>query len=96
MKTSHPKQIAVSLSTVLQELGLGQRIKQVKALDLWKEVVGEQIARVTSPDRIDNGKLVVRVHNAPWRNELLFLKREIIMKLNNALGETIVKDIHFR
>ena len=96
MKTSSPKQVDAVLSSVLRELGIGQKIKQLNALELWNDVVGEQIARVTSPERIERGQLVVRVSKAPWRNELMFLKKEIIAKLNNALGEEIVKDIRFR
>ena len=96
MKASNPKPIETVLASVLQELGLGSRIRQLKVLDVWAEAVGEQIAKVTSPDRIERGKLIVRVKKAPWRNELIFLKRDIIAKLNQILGEEIVKEIIFR
>lgn len=96
MRTSNPKPIDRVLSSVLQELGIGSRIRQLKVLDVWAEAVGEQIAKVTSPDRIERGKLIVRVKRAPWRNELVFLKKDIIGKLNHVLGEDIVKDIIFR
>jgi len=96
MKRSEPKELGVALAAVLKDLGLGKKIKQVKALDVWRRVVGERIAQVAVPERIDEGKLVVRVSKAPWRNELVFLKREIIAKLNAALGDEVVKDIHFR
>lgn len=96
MKTSNPKALGSVLNAVITELGIGQRVKQLKVLDIWPEVVGKQIAGVTSPERINAGKLVVRVSKAPWRNELLFLKKEIIAKLNKTVGEEIVKDIIFR
>lgn len=96
MKASEPKQLGVALAAVLHDLGLGKKMKQVKALEIWKQVVGERIAKVTSPERIDGGKLVIRVSKAPWRNELVFLKKEIIAKLNAVLGEGVVQDIHFR
>lgn len=96
MKTSNPKSLGTVLETVIAELGIGQRVKQLKVLDLWPDVVGKQIAGVTNPERINGGKLVIRVSKAPWRNELLFLKKEIMLKLNKAIGEDIVKDIIFR
>lgn len=96
MKTPDPKSLDSVLATVLRELGVGRRIKQLKALDIWAEVVGKQIADATNAERIDGGKLVIRVSKAPWRNELLFLKKEIIAKLNKALGEEVVKDIILR
>ncbi len=96
MKVSNPKSIDRVLATLIQELGLGPRIKQLKVLDVWVEAVGEQIAKVTRPDRIERGKLIVHVKKAPWRNELIFLKKDIIAKLNRILGEEIVKEIIFR
>jgi predicted nucleic acid-binding Zn ribbon protein len=96
MKTPEPKTLEKALVSVLEELGLGKKIRQLRALEVWNEAVGERIARVATPERIDGGKLVVRVSNAPWRSELVFLKKEIMVKLNKALGEEVVKEIHFR
>ncbi len=96
MKASNPEPIDRALATLIQELGIGSRIKQLKVLDVWAEVVGEHIAKVTRPDRIERGKLVVHVKKATWRNELTFLKKDIIAKLNQILGEEIVKEIIFR
>lgn len=96
MKTSEPKQLSLLLNDVMTELGIGQRIKQMRVLEVWARTVGKQIAEATEAERISGGKLVVRVKKAPWRNELIFLKKEIIAKLNSTMGEEIVKDIIFR
>jgi predicted nucleic acid-binding Zn ribbon protein len=96
MKTSEPKQLSLLLDDVMTELGIARRIKEMRALELWAGTVGKQIADSTEAERISGGKLVVRVKRAPWRNELIFLKKEIIAKLNKAIGEEVVKDIIFR
>jgi predicted nucleic acid-binding Zn ribbon protein len=96
MKPSRPKPIESVLSDVLAKLGLGKRLAQWRAVEIWSDVVGEQIARAATADRIDQGKLIVRVNSSVWRNELVFLKADIIKKLNDALGDDIVKDIVFR
>ena len=36
-----------------------------------------------------------RVKDPVWRNELQFFKAEIIKKLNDKIGRTVVKDIKF-
>ena len=51
--------------------------------------------KVTTAVKIENGILTVRVNNSPWRNELVLLKADLIGKINEALGETIVRDIRF-
>jgi predicted nucleic acid-binding Zn ribbon protein len=96
MKDPDPREIGKALAALLGELGIGPRLKQYEVVERWHELVGEQISRVTVPERMDNGKLFVHVLKATWRNELIFLKAELIAKINQALGQEIVKDIIFR
>jgi len=96
MRTSHPKPIADILMATLKQLGLGTKIKQHEVLDLWSQVVGDQIARVTSAESIREGKLFITVKHSAWRNELLFLKQELIQKINDKMNQEIIKDIIFR
>ena len=96
MKTTSPHLIGNSIDAVLRQLGLGSTLLRYKILELWPVVVGEQIARVTVAERMDGNKLIVRVSRATWRNELVFLKKELMAKLNAAVNQEIVNDIIFR
>ena len=96
MKLSKPKQLSSSIESALQQLGLSARVKQYEVLDRWPSIVGEHIAKVTNPERIDRGRLIIRVTRSTWRNELTFLKKEIIAKINIAMKQEIVNDIIFR
>ncbi len=96
MKKSSPSQFSEGIGSVLRELGLGPRMKQYEVLELWKEVVGEQIAGVTEAEHISGGKLFVRVARPTWRNELVYLKKDLIEKLNTVLHERVVTDIIFK
>ena len=96
MKHSSPAKLSDGIGAVLRELGLGKKIRQYEVLDLWKEIVGEKIAGVTEAERITRGVLFVRVARPTWRNELVYLKKELIEKINDAFRETIVTDIVFR
>ncbi|MBI5217013.1 MAG: DUF721 domain-containing protein [Ignavibacteriae bacterium] len=96
MRASAPKQLGGVLESVIQNLGLGQRLKKAEALDRWSEIVGEQIARVTVPVRVEGDTLVVHVTSSVWRNELVFLKRELITKINKSVQKDLIKDIIFR
>ena len=89
------KSLGTAISDLVQTLGIGKRIREYDAVAEWGRAVGEQVARVTEARSIKQGVLVIRVSNGPWRNELQMLKPEIIQKVNKALGEEVVKDIHF-
>jgi len=90
------RQISDGLNDVIRELGLGKKIRQYEVIDLWKEVVGESIAGVREAEYVSGGKLFVRVARPTWRNELVYLKQDLMEKLNTALGDKIVTDIIFK
>jgi predicted nucleic acid-binding Zn ribbon protein len=94
-KKSNAEPIGKLLGDLLNALGLGKKLKQYEAVRVWQDVVGEKIASVATPTKIINGTLIVKVEKSTWRNELSLLKREIIIKINSALGEEVVKDIRF-
>jgi predicted nucleic acid-binding Zn ribbon protein len=96
VKKSGPKKLDIAISSLVDDLGLGLKIQQSKILDDWPVIVGEQIAKVTTAERLDAGKLFVHVARSTWRNELIFLKAELIAKINAYANQEIVKDIIFR
>jgi predicted nucleic acid-binding Zn ribbon protein len=91
-----PKMIGSSLKKILDSYGLLPRMKQYEIVNSWNEIVGEQISRVTKAEKMIHGTLIVRVEKPVWRNELLFLKKEIIAKINEIMKDEIVKDIIFK
>jgi hypothetical protein len=68
-------------------LGLDERMQELKILEIWKECVGETIAKFSKPVELRKNKLFVRVENAVWRYELSAKKNEIIAKLNIILNK---------
>lgn len=96
MKTTEPKLIGNAISSVIQQLGIGGKLKELEVLELWPNIVGEQIAKVTTAERIERGKLFIHVTRATWRNELVYLKKTLITKINTEMNREVVQDIIFR
>jgi len=96
MKTRQPKPMNSVIADTVRHLGLGPKLKQYEMFERWPSIVGKQIAKTAQPVRIEKGKLFVKVTQSAWRNELIFLKREIIEKINKAMDQEIIKDIIFR
>lgn len=92
---SRIKPLNDALGELVQKLGIGKKLREYEAVTRWEEIVGDQIARVSSPSGIEKGVLVVKVNNGPWRNELSLMKEAIIGKINASLGEKVVRDIRF-
>ncbi|MCR4440157.1 MAG: DUF721 domain-containing protein [bacterium] len=84
------------LDELLRNLGIEKRVKEQMAIALWPQAVGERIAQVSTPVRIRDGILFVRVASSTWRNELVFHKREILKRVNEAVGKAVIEDIRFQ
>lgn len=96
MKSRAPRAVGVLLQELVNELGIGQTLRQYNVITSWPSIVGEKIAGVTTPQRIENGILFVQVSTAPWRAELAMRRMEILEKVNTAAGKKVIRDIRFR
>jgi predicted nucleic acid-binding Zn ribbon protein len=91
-----PVSIQEAMLSLVRELGIAPRMAQYDVIAAWPDVVGPQIARVTAPQRMENGVLYVAVTTAPWRAELSMKRLELIEKLNTRIGTRVLNDIRFR
>jgi predicted nucleic acid-binding Zn ribbon protein len=83
------------LKEVVGSLGIQPQIKKYEIVNLWSEVAGQQVAKVTRAREVRDGRLFVEVESSAWRNELFYLKQELIQKLNRRVGQQVIHDILF-
>ena len=91
-----PVRIGLALEGLVRQLWISGKLSEYDVLTQWEEIVGAQVARVTVPERIDNGVLLVHVASAPWRAELTLRRREILDHIKARTGRDVVRDIRFR
>lgn len=84
------------LERFLKRKGFLKKINELKSRDLWLKVVGDDIVSNTQPIEVKNGILFIKVSNPVFSNELLYLKKEIIEKINKETGNKTIRDIHFK
>jgi predicted nucleic acid-binding Zn ribbon protein len=81
--TDRKKKRPESLGHLVANSGLAQRIDQAAIIPDWPNLVGPQIAAVTTPQSISaNGTLFVHVTTNAWMNELSLLEPELLRSLN--------------
>jgi predicted nucleic acid-binding Zn ribbon protein len=91
-----PATVAELLTEIFQDKPTGMRLKEGKIWLVWEKSVGEQIAARARPAGFRDGTLTVIVDNAPWMQQLTYLKKQIIARLNESIGEEMVKDIYLK
>ena len=72
---------------------LADRLDELDALQVWKELIGKQLENYIAEARMIKGKLLIKVKSAPLRNELSYKKTELISQINTKLGKEVVKEI---
>ncbi|HMK05058.1 MAG TPA: DUF721 domain-containing protein [Ferruginibacter sp.] len=77
----------------LQKSKLKTGIQALRIEDIWEELMGKTIAKYTDKIQIINNTLFITTTVAPLKNELLYQKEKIIERVNEALGEKLVKEV---
>jgi hypothetical protein len=68
-------------------------IQALQIEDVWEQIMGKTIARYTDKIQIQGKTLYITTSMAPLKQELLFQKENIIKRVNEILGEFVVKDV---
>jgi len=85
--------IGDALAKFLEQSRLRGSIQALQIGDVWEDIMGKTIARYTEEIRIINDTLFITTHVAPLKQELIFQKEKIKLRVNEALGKKIIKEI---
>ena len=94
------------LYSIMSEISMGDAIKLflkksrlksgIQALqieEIWGNIMGKTIARYTEKIQIINHTLIIKTHVGPLKQELMYQKDKIILRVNEALGENVIKEV---
>lgn len=87
----------ISLQEAMQQFLKKSRLKSgVQAAqieDVWEKIMGNTIAKYTDNIKIIGHTLFISSSVAPLKNELMYQKDIIIERVNEALGENLIKEV---
>ena len=84
------------INRLLENIRPNSDTGMTKIWELWQTSVGEAIAKEAKPGAFKDGILIVHVSSSVWMQQLNFLKRDIITKLNVVLKCEMVREIKFK
>jgi len=89
--------VAESIGNIIKEWlkqnSLEQRASQESIPQYWLEIVGETLAKNTTVEKIDKGKMFVKASNSVWKQEILISRENIRKKVNEHFGAEIITEI---
>ena len=95
-RMSRPAPVADLMDGIFSGKPAAKRLEEGKIWLIWDAAVGRQIAAKARPASIRDGILTVAVASAPWMQQLTYLKKGIVDKVNELLGADLVRDIYLK
>jgi len=96
MRKSNTQSISQVLKSYIHENKLERKVHEMDLIKSWESVMGKTVARYTGNLYIQNNTLFVETTSPVVRNELLMMKEEIRVRLNEIAGEELIRTIIFR
>jgi hypothetical protein len=85
--------IGDAIKQYLQQSRIKGDIQGMQIEDVWGQVMGKTIARYTDSLKVINRTLFITTNVAPLKQELIYQKEKIKLRVNEALGEKVIDEI---
>jgi len=90
----------LSMGDAMKQFLKGSRInsgiQSVQIEAIWEELMGKTIAKYTDKIQVIGNTLFIESAVAALKNELLFQKELIITRVNDAMGEKLIREVVIR
>lgn len=93
MKRTQPQSIAEIIDEVFSHNGMTQAVAEQRICYLWPEIVGPGVNRYTTRRYVDRGTLHVYLSSAALKDELSYMRQNLIEQLNRAAGSQVINSI---
>lgn len=82
-----------AMEQFLKQSRLKNGVQAVRIESVWEEMMGKTIAKYTEKIQIINQTLFITTSVAPLKNELLYQKETIIQRINEMMGEKVIREV---
>lgn len=82
-----------ALKKFLEKSRMKQDIQALQITEIWEEIMGSAIAKLTDRIEIRDKTLFIHTQVAPLKNELVFQKPLIIQRINEKMGAQTILDV---
>ena len=83
----------VLIDRMLRAYGLDNRLDEMTLIKSWEDVVGKMISKYTANIFVKNRILCVKINSSTVRQELTYIKDDLVIRLNKKAGRKVIDDI---
>ncbi|MDB5191723.1 MAG: Zn-ribbon-containing, RNA-binding protein and derivative [Segetibacter sp.] len=85
--------IGDALKAFLRKSRLNTGIQALQIEQVWEKLMGKTIAKYTDKIQIINHTLFITTTVGPLKQELVYQKQQIIERVNEALGDKVIREV---
>jgi hypothetical protein len=93
MRGNNTNNVGDIIRKLMKNPKLAEKMDGLDALDVWKELIGDNLQKFVVGAKMYKGNLYVQLSSSVLRNELSYKKSELKEQINQKLGKEIVKEI---
>ncbi|MEY3921216.1 MAG: hypothetical protein RL634_977 [Bacteroidota bacterium] len=82
-----------ALKQFLNQSRIKHNIQSLQIEDHWEKIMGPTISKYTDKIEIRKNTLFIYTTVAPLKNELVFQKNLIAQRINESMGEEVVREV---
>lgn len=94
-KKSKPQDLGTIVFEYMKKNGYNDLVIDIKIKEKWNIIIGDRLSKVCQINSFNKGLLIVKVNNASMRNEIYYLKNDILKKIKSYPEFRSIKDIKF-
>lgn len=95
MGRTNDRSLKEAIEQMLQVYKLRKKFDETSLIVAWPEMMGKAIANRTKDIFIRDRKLFIRLESAVIKNDLMMMRSNIIEKMNERAGSSIIDEIIF-
>lgn len=96
MKKDNQQKIGDAIKQLFHSYHLDDKVAEVRIRDMWGAIMGAAVKRYTREVRFNKGVLIIYLDSSPLKQDLQFSKDSIIRRMNEELGENMVREVVIR
>lgn len=93
MRRSQTQHLGKLLEDYARDQNIDEKLKEVEIIRHCQEILGKTMGRYVTKIFLQNGELHLVVSSAMVKSELIMLREELRMQLNEKAGQNIVSRV---
>jgi predicted nucleic acid-binding Zn ribbon protein len=95
MGRTNDRSLKDAIEQMLHVYKLRRKFDETSLIVAWPEMMGKAISNRTKDIFIRDRKLFIRLESAVIKNDLMMMRSDIIQKMNERAGSSIIDEIIF-